>query len=267
VKKATPLQVFTWLAFLLVFFFYCIPKSKRSVYLLPCYPFMAYLIAEYIVWMMKEKMGALKVFAWVITVLAIILIVAMIAVGCGAIPDSIFHGKHAADNIAMLHALEEGPKGFWLNGLEIAFVVLMLSGIYHTVKALGKKDANNIVSGTLAIISSLFLLLDSCLQPAVLNTKADKHLAPVIEKKFDMNKLYSYMSVDMLHFFSLNFYLGDKIQQFNKVMPQDGVLMIPEEDMPSFKEKYGKEYTFQKVWEVKKTVEWHKPVGFYRFKK
>ena len=54
-KQATPLQVFTWLAFLLVLFFYCIPKSKRSIYLLPCYPFMAYLIAEYVVWMMKEK--------------------------------------------------------------------------------------------------------------------------------------------------------------------------------------------------------------------
>ena len=50
-------------------------------------------------------------------------------------------------------------------------------------------------------------------------------------------------------------------------MPQDGVLMIPEEDLPSFKEKYGKGYTFQKVWEVKKVVEWHKPVGFYRFVK
>ena len=35
----------------------------------------------------------------------------------------------------------------------------------------------------------------------VLNTKADKHLAPVIEKKFDTSKLYSYMSVDMLRFF------------------------------------------------------------------
>ncbi len=69
-KKATPLQVFTWLAFLLVLFFYCIPKSKRSVYLLPCYPFMAYLIAEYIVWMMKEKMGAIKVYAGVIASLA-----------------------------------------------------------------------------------------------------------------------------------------------------------------------------------------------------
>ena len=266
-KKATPLQVFTWLAFLLVLFFYCIPKSKRSVYLLPCYPFMAYLIAEYIVWMMKEKMGALKVYAWVIALLATILIVALIIVGCGVVPDSIFHGKHAAGNIAMLHALEEEPKGFLLGGVEIAFVVLMLFSIYYTIKALKEKRVNYIVSGTLASIISLFLLLDSTLQPAVLNTKADKHLAPVIEKKFDMNKLYSYMSVDMMHFFSLNFYMGDRIQQFEKVMPQDGVLMIPEADMPDFQKKLGKGYIFQKVWEVPRVVESKDPVGFYQFKK
>ena len=266
-KKATPLQVFTWLAFLLVLFFYCIPKSKRSVYLLPCYPFMAYLIAEYIVWMMKEKMGALKVYAWVIAVLATILIVALIIVGCGVVPDSIFPGKHAAGNIAMLHALKEGPKGFLLGGVEIAVVVLMLFSIYYTIKALKEKRVNYIVSETLASIISLFLLLDSTLQPAVLNTKADKHLAPVIEKKFDMNKLYSYMSVDMMHFFSLNFYMGDRIQQFEKVMPQDGVLMIPEADMPDFQKKLGKGYIFQKVWEVPRVVESKDPVGFYQFKK
>ena len=79
-KKATPLQIFTWLAFLLVLFFYCIPKSKRSVYLLPCYPFMAYLIAEYIVWMMKEKMGALKVYAGVIASITLILNIALLVV-------------------------------------------------------------------------------------------------------------------------------------------------------------------------------------------
>ena len=120
---------------------------------------------------------------------------------------------------------------------------------------------------TLVMIIAIFITLDSTLQPAVLNTKADKHLAPVIEKKFDTSKLYSYMSVDMLHFFSLNFYLGDKIQQFDKVLPQDGVLMIPEGDMPDIKEKFGKDYTFQKVWEVRRLVEWHHPVGFYQFVK
>ena len=262
-KKATPLQVFTWLAFLLVLFFYCIPKSKRSVYLLPCYPFMAYLIAEYIVWMMKEKMGAIKVYAGVIASLAIILVIATFAIRTGCIPDTIFHGKHAADNIAMLHAIGESTHGILFNACQMFLII----GAYHTFKALKKKETGHIVKCTLVMIIAIFITLDSTLQPAVLNTKADKHLAPVIEKKFDTSKLYSYMSVEMMHFFSLNFYLGDKIQQFDKVLPQDGVLMIPESDVPDFKEKFGRDYTFQKVWEVKRLVEWHHPVGFYRFVK
>ena len=262
-KKATPLQVFTWLAFLLVLFFYCIPKSKRSVYLLPCYPFMAYLIAEYIVWMMKEKMGAIKVYAGVIASLAVILVIATLVIRAGGIPDTIFHGKHTADNVAMLHAIGESTHGI----LFYVCNVFLIIGAYHIFKALKKKETSQMMRYTLVMIIAIFITLDSTLQPAVLNTKADKHLAPVIEKKFDTSKLYSYMSVDMLHFFSLNFYLGDKIQQFDKVLPQDGVLMIPEEDMPDFKEKFGKDYTFQKVWEVRRLVEWHHPVGFYQFVK
>ncbi len=260
-KQATPLQVFTWLAFLLVLFFYCIPKSKRSVYLLPCYPFMAYLIAEYIVWMMKEKVGALKVYAWVMAVLTIILDVAYLAVRWGAVPDSIFHGKHAADNVAMLHALADYPIASYI------FVVMALFLPYRIIVSLKKKDVREICGSTLATIIGLFLLLDTSLQPAVLNTKADKAQAPVIAQRFDTNKLYSYIPIKDLHFFSLNFYLGDKIQQFEKVLPQDGVLMIPEECFEEFKEKYGKGYVFQKDWEIKKTVEWHGPVGFYRFVK
>ena len=260
-KQATPLQVFTWLAFLLVLFFYCIPKSKRSVYLLPCYPFMAYLIAEYIVWMMKEKVGALKVYAWVIAVLTILLNVAYLAVRWGAVPDSIFHGKHAADNVAMLHALADYPIASYI------FVVMSLYLAYRIIVSLKKNDIKEICGSTLATIIGLFLLLDTSLQPAVLNTKADKPLAPVIAQRFDMNKLYSYIPIKDLHFFSLNFYLGDRIQQFEKVLPQDGVLMIPEDCFEEFKEKYGKGYVFQKDWEIKKTVEWHGPVGFYRFVK
>ena len=262
-KKATPLQVFTWLAFLQVLFFYCIPKSKRSVYLLPCYPFMAYLIAEYIVWMMKEKMGAIKVYAGVIASLAVILVIATLVIRAGGIPDTIFHGKHAADNIAMLHAIGESTHGI----LFYVCYMFLIIGAYHIFKALKRKETSQMMKYTLVMIIAIFIALDSTLQPVVLNTKADKHLAPVIEKKFDTSKLYSYMSVDMLHFFSLNFYLGDKIQQFDKVLPQDGVLMIPEEDMPDFKEKFGKDYTFQKVWEVRRLVEWHHPVGFYQFVK
>ena len=260
-KQATPLQIFTWLAFLLVLFFYCIPKSKRSVYLLPCYPFMAYLIAEYIVWMMKEKGAALKVYAWTIAILTIILNATYLAIRWGAVPDSIFHGKHAADNIAMLHAIADYDIVCYI------FVAMAFYLSYRIIVSIKKKDIVNIWGSTLATIIGLFLLLDSCLLPPVLNTKADKQIAPVIEQRFDTNKLYSYMPVKDLHFFSLNFYLGDKIQQFDKGLPENGILMIPENGKSDFLKKYSDKYTFQKVWEVKKTVEWHDAVGFYRFKK
>lgn len=55
-KKKLPqpsIRCYSWLAFLLILFFYCIPSSKRSTYLLPCYPFMAYLLAEYLIYIME----------------------------------------------------------------------------------------------------------------------------------------------------------------------------------------------------------------------
>ena len=47
-RSQSPLQLFAWVVILTIFIFYCIPKSKRSVYLLPIYPFMGMLLAEYL---------------------------------------------------------------------------------------------------------------------------------------------------------------------------------------------------------------------------
>lgn len=42
-----PLELFSLVAATVIFVFYCIPKSKRGVYLLPMYPFVAYFTAIY----------------------------------------------------------------------------------------------------------------------------------------------------------------------------------------------------------------------------
>ena len=261
-KEATPLQVFTWLAFLLILFFYCIPKSKRSVYLLPCYPFMAYLIAEYVVWMMKEKASAIKTYACTMGTISILLCLAFLAVKCNLVPDSIFHGKHATNNLAMLHAIKDIP--FVSIGMLIIIFATAI-GAHALTSVIKHESAVSTTYKTLACIVTIFLSLDAAYQPAVLNTKTDKQWAPVIKQKFDTNKLYSYMSIKDLHFFSLNFYLGDKIQQFDKTLPQDGVVMVSENDLQDFMKKFGKGYTYQKVWEIPSSVESHCPVGFYRF--
>lgn len=264
VRRAEPMQVFVWLAFGIILFFYCIPKSKRSVYLLPCYPFMAWLMAQYVVWLVVNRLSAVKAYAWLMGVLGVVLSVAFVVLKTGVVPDTLFHGKHAADNIAMLHALES----ISLSPSHLLFALLPAVVGVATIMTLLKKDdalRNRVVWLSLSVVVALFLAIDSTFQPAVLNTKADKPLAPQIEQRFDMTKMYSYMSSPMLHFFSLNFYLGDRIQQFEKVKPEDGVLMIPEDDVEEFKKTVGRGYCLQRVWQIRRAVEEKHEVGFYRF--
>lgn len=264
VRRAEPMQVFVWLAFGLILFFYCIPKSKRSVYLLPCYPFMAWLMAQYVVWLVANRLSAVKAYAWLMGVLGVGLSVAFVVLKTGVVPDTLFHGKHAADNIAMLHALES----ISVSPSHLLFALLPAVVGVATIMTLLKKDdalRNRVVWLSLSVVVALFLALDSTFQPAVLNTKADKPLAPQIEQRFDMTKMYSYMSSPMLHFFSLNFYLGDRIQQFEKVKPEDGVLMIPEDDVEEFKKTVGRGYCLQRVWQIRRAVEEKHEVGFYKF--
>ena len=264
VRRAEPMQVFVWLAFGLILFFYCIPKSKRSVYLLPCYPFMAWLMAQYVVWLVANRLSAVKVYAWLMGVLGVVLSVAFVVLKTGVVPDTLFHGKHAADNIAMLHALES----ISVSPSHLIFALLPAAVGVATIMTLLKKDdalRNRVVWLSLSVVVALFLALDSTFQPTVLNTKADKPLAPQIEQRFDMTKMYSYMSSPMLHFFSLNFYLGDRIQQFEKVKPEDGVLMIPEDDVEEFKKTVGRGYCLQRVWQIRRAVEEKHEVGFYKF--
>ena len=264
VRRAEPMQVFVWLAFGLILFFYCIPKSKRSVYLLPCYPFMAWLMAQYVVWLVANRLSAVKAYAWLMGVLGVWLSVAFVMLKTGVVPDTLFHGKHAADNIAMLHALES----ISVSPSHLLFALLPAAVGVATIMTLLKKDdtlRNRVVWLSLSVVVALFLALDSTFQPAVLNTKADKPLAPQIEQRFDMTKMYSYMSSPMLHFFSLNFYLGDRIQQFEKVKPENGVLMIPEDDVEEFKKTVGRGYSLQRVWQIRRAVEEKHEVGFYKF--
>lgn len=264
VRRAEPMQVFVWLAFGLILFFYCIPKSKRSVYLLPCYPFMAWLMAQYVVWLVANRLSAVKAYAWLMGVLGVVLSVAFVMLKTGVVPDTLFDGKHAADNIAMLHALES----ISVSPSHLLFALLPAAVGVATIMTLLKKDdtlRNRVVWLSLSVVVALFLALDSTFQPAVLNTKADKPLAPQIEQRFDMTKMYSYMSSPMLHFFSLNFYLGDRIQQFEKVKPEDGVLMIPEDDVEEFKKTVGRGYCLQRVWQIRRAVEEKHEVGFYKF--
>lgn len=254
-KKISPLQLFTWLSFLLILFFYCIPKSKRGVYLLPVYPFMAYLLAQFFMWLTRRHVKPIKIFACIMGAIALLLVVAFGIVKAGWVPDTLFHGKHAAENIQMLSALEN-CHGVWV---VLVLCALLFAGIY----ALRKR---NLLSALL-VIFVVFASLDGLFQPTALNTRSDRPLANRVKKDFidQGEKVYMYTSIDMLHFFGTNFYTGDKMGQFLRTKPDKGVLMIAAKDRNDFFETYS-DYSFIPVERTKRRMsEMKDTVYFYRF--
>lgn len=279
--QVPPVMLFTWLGFLLVLLFYCFPSSKRSVYLLPCYPFMAMIIAEYVDWLWRTgRRGAMRAYVCLIGVLVLTLTAVFACVRMGLVPDTIFHGKHADTNIAMLHALRDMPIGI----LEFLLCFLPAAAAVDAMQMVLRKrtcnDGRRFRYALLAPVILLMTALDGLYQPAILNAKSLRPMAQTIEEKFHGENIYQYISTPMLHFFGADFYLGDKMDQFEKpvyeerpdgsieektVLPEKGVLIVPTADFEELAKRHP-EYRFQHVMTIKERVSEVKgTVDFYRF--
>lgn len=275
-RSADPLQTFVWLCVVIVFVFYCLPSSKRSVYLLPCYPFMAYLMGEYVLWLVGSgRVRVVRAYALFVAALGVVLTGVFLAVKDGMVPDTIFTGKHAAENIAMLRALRELDMTPWRTVLVwLPVAAAIFSVLVFAMRQL-RRHRHAVISAAFAPVFSMFLALDGVYQPTVLNTKSLRPMADTIKKMFPGSELYSYISAPMMHFFGANFYLGDKIGQFEQPYysasggawrtPDKGILVIPDSDSEEFVKRHP-DYKFIRVLRsTGRPSEVKDRISFYRF--
>lgn len=241
-RRGRAIGAFLWVAPLVILLFYCIPASKRSVYLLPCYPFMAMLLAQMTDWMLRTHRKTFKGFTAFLAVLGIVIAAAIVAVRMGVVPDSMFHGKHAADNIAMLHALADAPMG-------IGAWVLALLPFVAAVVALGslRSRRDGLAWGAVVVVVAIYLALDGLLLPRILNTKSTRPVAELLKKDYRGKPLYQHISTPMLHFFGIDYYTDDGLAQFERERPRSGVLVVAQKDLPDLAKAHPS-YTFTQKW-------------------
>ena len=79
------MRLFSLLSIVIIFVFYCIPKSKRSVYILPIYPFIAYFLAEYMLFLLKQRPRIWRIFSIFIAFIGGFLLVVLTIVKSGII--------------------------------------------------------------------------------------------------------------------------------------------------------------------------------------
>ena len=243
IKSMDDTRLFSLLSIAIMFVFYCIPKSKRSVYLLPIYPFIAYFLAEYIIYLVNNKPKSVK---WFNNIIAIVCLVVSIVVGIaasGLIPHSIFSGKHAAENIAILEALNSLP-------VVLLTLVPLVGGIIYFAKRKSFCTFRTACCSGI-LVAMLYISLDGAILPAALNVKSNKPQAEQIAKLAPTGKVYSYFAENtvgnLLHPFTINFYLGNRMVPIESENPSHGYVIIGEKDFETFKAQYGSKYKITQI--------------------
>lgn len=229
IRKMDRVELFSLLAIILIIGFYTIPKSKRGVYILPVYPFVAYFVARLIEYLSAVRPRIVNFFGWVLATIVGIVFIGMIIIKSGFIPDNIFHGRHATENIAMLHALADNSIMSSTNSIFLIVCAIAIY-LYYSLFPLGRLIQNVAYNALL-----IFLLLDALLLPPLMSSRSDKPLAAEVENYAKQKPLYSFVNDKdkMLHFFTLNFYCHNRIQIFNPEV-HSGLLLIGDRDVAIF---------------------------------
>lgn len=222
-------RLYTLLCAVLIVLFFCIPKSKRSVYLMPSFPFIAYFMAEYIKYLVNEFPKCCRIFKNVMIGLIITVFVIHVLLVSGIVPESVYPKKDL--DFAMVAAL----AGYSKTLLVITMVIVASLIFYFSRKKL--------LTAMVALSIMFFALLDAIYLPTVLNAKSVKRFAAEIEKVVPTGEIYSFLPVDLtpdgnpLHFFELDYYLNDRVHLFAKEKPSEGYLIVLRKDFQQYFDK------------------------------
>ena len=272
-RKADAVQVFTWLSFLLILFFYCIPKSKRGVYLLPCYPFMAVLIVEYMAWLVKRSLFPIRFYIGFLSIVGFILTVALVILRAGLVPDSIFHGKHAWENIQMLHALSDGSMS--LGDILMALMPLLAAclGLMTLMRRRSCFVTSHPVFASTVMTLLVFMAFDGYYKPTVVGCQSLRPVAMQVEQAAKGEPVFALTTInkrevgdDVLRLYGIDFYLADSVRQFDVDRPRKGVVVVPARCKHLLGEPFAKRYSFKEIMRTEHRASCFKDtIHVYRF--
>jgi 4-amino-4-deoxy-L-arabinose transferase-like glycosyltransferase len=183
--------------------FYCIPQSKRSVYLLPAYPFICYGIACVIDTLRNTK--TLKSYAWTNSCIIIAAVVTLIVLQFVEVPKL---------------KLEPMPiYGYIIIALPLISAILWML------------DRQNPIIYTMLTTMLMYMTYNAVVAPMVLNGLSDYKYVEQLRESADKGELYSLAKQNGQRFYTLNYYLGDKIRVIGNLkdvskLPKDAIILI-----------------------------------------
>ena len=177
-RPLKPAALFSVVAAVVIIGFYCIPASKRSVYLLPAYPFLCYGIASLLDG--TELVKPVRAFTWIMAVLAVLAPLAVVYMQIFPLPSLPMESIPAWRYIALALPVAAG----------IAWMVNRHSPVGHV----------------LVIVWAMYMTYMVALMPAVLNPKSDYPAAQALKDAPAVATMSTFRP------YSIDFYLDDAVR-------------------------------------------------------
>ena len=252
VRSMEKVRLFSLVALVCILFFYSIPSSKRSVYLMPAYPFIALFLAQYALYLTEYRTKVTRIFAAFLASLVSVVMIALLLTMFGAI-DPLFivshytHDTSTLDTARIVTQTLAHPCPLTIS--IVIFNLLVLGIVYYQMF---KKINIKILYATIALTFSVNLLIDGVIMRSIRKGNSCKPFAERIMRDYPLNEKNIYVMNNLREYrnlYGLNFYMGNIFHNFEKDKPSEGYFLIGANEMEKFIHTYQDRYTFQVVTE------------------
>jgi hypothetical protein len=224
-----------------------IPASKRTVYIMPAYPFAAYLLVLLYEWAVVKKPQLIKGLAVFILVLSCILLTL----------EAVFHFVNLFDLLSphikdtkTLHDINVFSVAFQHPTILAVFLwIILLGAVITYLTILKRKSVYPTLFGMLALFVCLQVFLEGSFYIEFKDSYSSKPFADKIEAKYDLNG-NTYVINDLNRFpnlYGLNFYTGNHFKNFEKELPQKGYFIIGSIMIDEIRKEFDGKYTFTEL--------------------
>lgn len=271
IRSMEKVRLFSLVALFCILFFYSIPSSKRSVYLMPAYPFIALFLAQYTIYITEYRTKVTRVFAAFLTSVVTVVLIALVFTMRGII-DPVSIARQYTDRANTLHMIESVTQTLLApSGLSICIIIITLIALATVLYQMSKKINIKILYATIALTFCINLLIDGVIMPGVRQGNSCRSFAEQIRQSypltsdnvFVMNNLKEYRNL-----YGLNFYMGNQFRNFEEEIPSEGYFLSAEKDMEKVINRYGDTYTFESLSATEKPInEVRQHIVLFRFQK
>lgn len=244
-KKVTSMEkekLFSLLAACLVIVFYCIPTSKRGVYLMPAYPFIAIFLGQYIYTTAMKHNWVNRTFSITIGSIAGVIVLLSILTLTGIVDLQSIVSTFTQKDKTLFHVGLIGKALSTPTALYITLLLCLIAAAYVFIRQLRQTNQMGILYAAIGIWLMCNIFLDGVALPAFKDGTSIKPFVNEIAKKYPleegnmyvMNNLHKYANL-----YGTNFYLRNRFMNFEKEQPKEGFFFSTAINIDAVREAYA----------------------------